>query len=64
MNKIIKVLLAFIGAVDLAFNIFIPISISLLIVSLIKLGSFTSFILLTAGIISSLYRGIKIVTLE
>ncbi len=58
MNKLIKLFIATLGAINIAFNIFIPIAISLLIINLGILNEVWSSVVLIAGTLSSLYRGI------
>lgn len=57
MNKFWKIFLAVFGAIDVAFSIFIPISVALLITHVMELDSAT---LIIFGIISSIYRAISI----
>lgn len=62
MKKIWKIIIAFLGAVNVVFSILIPISVSLLLISQIgqNLNVLQSSTLLMAGILSSLYRAIKV----
>jgi len=60
MNKIVKALLAIFGGINVVFNIFTPISISLILVSMLELPNLYSSLLLIFGGISSLYRGIEV----
>ena len=60
MNKLLKIFLSILGAVEVVFSIFIPFALSLLILQIVGFQGFYSFVLLLAGILSSLYRAIKI----
>lgn len=65
MNNTLKVFIAILGAVNIMFGIFIPISISLLLINTIDFNQtwhITS--LLLAGTISSLYRAIDVAFLR
>ena len=64
MNKFLKVLVAILGAIDVTFNLFIPIAIALLIINIVNLTNFNSGLLITLGISSSLYRAIKFMVVE
>lgn len=60
MNKLKKIFIVFLGGTDTAFNIFIPIAIALLFINSLYLSETNSAIILVAGIVSSIYRAIKI----
>ena len=60
MNKFVKFLLAILGAVEVVFSIFIPIAMSLILINVIGFNPFQGTVLIIAGILSSLYRGIRI----
>ncbi len=64
MNKFLKVLVAILGAIDVTFNLFIPIAIALLIINIVNLTNFNSGLLITLGISSSFYRAIKFMVVE
>ena len=64
MNKIVKVLIAIFGAIDLTFNLFIPLAIALLIINLVNLTNFNASLLMAFGILSSLYRAIKFLVID
>ena len=59
MNKLLKSIVATLGAVDVMFSIFIPISISLLLINLGTLDNLNAGLVMTLGILSSFYRTIK-----
>lgn len=59
MNKFLKVLIAIIGAFDVVFSIFIPISIALLIITVTDLSHTNYLFIIVVGFIASFYRGIK-----
>ncbi len=62
MNKLVKAILAMLGATEAVFSIFIPITIALLLVNvgLVDFSRWQGTALIAAGIISSLYRAIYI----
>ncbi len=64
MNNFLKAILAILGGTDVVFNIFIPISIVLIIVSLVDLSNFNVWVLLTMGFLSTIYRSIKFWIIE
>lgn len=64
MNNFLKVTFAILGGVDVVFNIFIPMSIVLIIVSLIELSNFNIWVLLAMGFLSTIYRAIKFWIIE
>lgn len=64
MNNFLKVILAIFGGIDVVFNIFIPISIVLIIVSLIDLSVFNFWVLIAIGFLSTIYRVIKFWIIE
>lgn len=59
MNKLLKGIVAFLGGVDLMFSIFIPISISLLLINTGDLNNFNAGLVLSLGLLSSAYRTIN-----
>lgn len=65
MNKVLKILVAILGGVNVAFSVFIPITIALVIINTVRFDhSLSTFIVLLAGILSSLYRGIDVALLR
>lgn len=60
MNKFLKIILSILGAVEVVFSIFIPIAISIILINITGFQGFSSNVLLIAGILSSLYRAIRI----
>jgi len=60
MNKSLKVLIAILGGIEVTFSIGIPILISLLWIRIGGLVNWSSYALLTAGILASLFRAIKV----
>ena len=59
MNKISKVLIAIIGATELIFSIFMPISVALLLLPFAK-SQMTQIFVIVAGSFSSLYRAMRL----
>ena len=60
MNKFIKFILAVLAAIEVVFSIFIPIAISLILINTFGFTESYSQVLLIVGILSSLYRSIRI----
>ena len=60
MNKAYKIILAVLGGCDVAFNIFIPFALAILIISVIKVDIIVLNFLLIVGSLSSLYRAIEV----
>ncbi|KKM99393.1 hypothetical protein LCGC14_1148250 [marine sediment metagenome] len=64
MNKFLKVILAILGGADVVFNIFIPISVVLILIHLLELSTFNLWALLIIGILSTSYRAIRLWIIE
>ena len=64
MNKLLRGIIAFLGGVNVAFSIFIPIALVLLMITVLDLAYSTTLFLLIIGIISSVYRAIKFWVIE
>lgn len=60
MNKLLKILLASLGGIESVFNIGLPILVSLIWINVSNITNWSSYVLLTAGILASLFRAIKI----
>ena len=61
MNKILKIIIAILGGVNTAFSIIIPMFIAFLVIQTYPLlGNINQQIILLAGFLSSLYRGVKV----
>ena len=60
MNKMIKVLLAVLGAISLVFNMFMPIAVALMSIKFFGFNGVYSILLLIFGICSSLYKAINV----
>lgn len=58
-NILTRVFLAIIGAVDVVWDIFLPIGLSLALVTIVKFTSFQSAIIIITGAIASFYRAIR-----
>ena len=59
MNKLLKILLATLAGIETVFSIGLPILVSLLWVRIGGLTNWSSYVLLSAGILASIFRGIK-----
>ena len=60
MNKLLKVVIATLGGIEAVFSIGIPILISIMWVRLGGVEGYSSYVFLSAGILASLFRAIKI----
>ncbi len=60
MNKLVKILLAILGACNAVFSLFIPISIALLLIVVFNFGQSNSFMVVGLGILSTIYRAVDI----
>ena len=60
MNKLLKVIIATLGGIDAVFTIGLPILVSLLWIRISGLVGWSSYVLLSAGILASIFRSIKI----
>lgn len=60
MNKLIKVILSILGAVNVVFSIFVPIAVSLISIRFFGFDRLWSNLLLITGMLSSLYRAINV----
>jgi len=60
MNKLLKILIATLGGIDAVFSIGLPILVSLLWIRIGGLIGWSSYVLLSAGILASIFRSIKI----
>ena len=64
MNKTFKIFIAILGGINIIFSIFIPISISLILVNMYHINWFSFFVLVLAGSLSSLYRAMDVGLLD
>ena len=60
MNKILKIIVASLGGINAVLTISLPILVALLWVNFSGLEGWSSYALLTAGILASVFRGFKI----
>ena len=60
MNKLLKIIIAILGGIDAVFSIGLPILVSLLWIRIGGLIGWSSYVLLSAGILASVFRSIKI----
>jgi len=59
MNKLIKIILAILGACNLMMSAFIPIAVALMMIKFYGLSGFTLYSLLIIGILATLFRSLK-----
>ena len=64
MNKLLTVLISTLGAFNVVFSIFMPIAIVLLLIVTFTSSALSNNVLLTIGLLATLYRGIKFLILE
>ena len=64
MNKLNKILIAILGGVEAVFSIASPILLALLWIRYSSLESISAWFLLSAGIIASVFRAIRVGWLE
>jgi len=64
MNKFLTVLISVLGAFNVVFSIFMPIAIVLLLIVTFTSSALSNNVLLTIGLLATLYRGIKFLILE
>lgn len=60
MNKIIKILLAILGAIDVVATILTPILLVLVFVKVFGFNGWGSYLLYGVGLVSGIFRGIKV----
>ena len=60
MNQLIKVIVAILGGIDTVFSIGIPILISIIWVRIGGVTGWSSYVLLSAGILACIFRAIKV----
>jgi phosphoglycerol transferase MdoB-like AlkP superfamily enzyme len=60
MNKIIKSIITIFGAVNIAFNMLIPIALCLTLLSVFSFGDSQNIILLVVSIMATIYRAIEV----
>ncbi len=59
MNKFFKIIVAVLGAVNVVFSMFIPISIALILISFLDMSVFNVWAIMILGFLSSFFRAIK-----
>ncbi len=59
MNKFFKILIAFLGAVNVAFNIFVPVAMALVLISVFELTYINIVLIMIIGILSTIYRAVE-----
>jgi hypothetical protein len=60
MNKTQKIIIAILGGIESVFSIFTPIAVALLWINITNYQGIGSYFLFTLGLVSSLFRAIKI----
>ena len=60
MNKLIKIIVATLGGIDAVFTIGLPILVSIIWIRIGGLSGWSSYVLLSAGILACVFRAIKI----
>ena len=64
MNKLIKIFVAILGAVDVVFSILLPSLVVLLVINTLILSTFEQTLIILIGCLATLYRGIKYLLIE
>jgi len=59
MNKSLKIIISILGGINMIFSAFIPTLVALLIIDLIVLNQTNQIILISVGLLSTLYRGLS-----
>ena len=59
MDKKLKIIIVILGGINMIFSVFIPTLIALLIIDLVALSQINQIILITVGLLSTLYRGLN-----
>jgi uncharacterized membrane protein len=59
MNKLSKILLGILGAIEVVFSIFMPIAIAILWIHITSYQGVGSYFLYGLGLLSSIFRAIK-----
>ena len=60
MNKLIKIMLSIMGGVDVLFYTITPILIAVIWTNLFGINDIGAYVMYAAGLISSVFRGIKV----
>lgn len=60
MNKLTKIMLSIMGGVDVVFYMITPILISVIWTNLFGINDIGAYVMYAAGLVSSVFRGIKI----
>lgn len=60
MNKLLKILLAILGGVEVVFYMVTPILIAVIWVTLFSFESLGNYVVYITGLLASVFRGIKI----
>jgi hypothetical protein len=60
MNKLSKVLLGILGAVEVVFSIFTPIAVAILWIKMTNYQGLGSYFIYLLGLFSSIFRAIKV----
>ena len=60
MNKLLKVIIATLGGIEAVFSIAVPILLAIIWIRISLMVGWSSYVLLSAGILATIFRGIKI----
>jgi len=60
MNKLGKILLSILGGIDVTFKMFTPALISIVWIELVNMSGVYMYLLLSLGMLATLFRAIKI----
>jgi len=60
MNKLITIILAILGAMNIVFNMFLPIAIILMWIKVLGTSGMGFYLILIIGISTTIFRGIKV----
>ena len=64
MNKVLKILVAIFGGIEVVFTMALPILVAIIWVRISEVIGISAYILISAGLIASLFRAIKIGFIE
>jgi len=60
MNKLLKIIIATLGGIEAVFSIAVPILLAIIWIRISLMVGWSSYVLLSAGILATIFRGIKI----
>ncbi len=59
MNKFFKILIVVLGAINVAFSIFVPVAMALVLISVFELTYINIVLIMIIGILSTIYRAVE-----